>query len=381
MKLLNKIFYRKSYIRINKCWTHNSIYKALDSLEKRHLGVNGPKEEKHLLKQLGLNDLDTFIKKTIPNNILITDKEIENTLDKGLSESELLFRLHKYASKNSLTKSLIGMGYVGTNIPTVIQRNILENPAWYTSYTPYQPEMSQGRLECLINYQTMISDLTELPISNASLLDESTAAGEAMVMAFSILNQKRKTFYVDINAHPQTIAVLELRSSGFGINIVVGKPTKENIEPLKDDIFGVLLQYPDTFGGIHDYTFLSQYIHSLNAHIICATDLLALTLLQSPSQWGADIIVGSSQRFGVPMGFGGPHAAFIACKDIYKRKIPGRIVGISKDRNGKLAYRLALQTREQHIRREKATSNICTSQVLLANMVLFLFKYYIYLFF
>ncbi|KAG5518587.1 hypothetical protein PMAC_002983 [Pneumocystis sp. 'macacae'] len=364
----NKLLYRKLYIRISKCWTHNNIYKALDSLEKRHLGVNGPKEEKHLLKQLGLNDIDTFIKKTIPNNVLITDKKIENTLDKGLSESELLFRLHKYASKNSLIKSLIGMGYVGTNIPTVIQRNILENPAWYTSYTPYQPEISQGRLECLINYQTMISDLTELPISNASLLDESTAAGEAMVMAFSILNQKRKTFYVDINAHPQTIAVLELRSSGFGINIVVGEPTKDNIEPLKNDIFGILLQYPDTFGGIRDYTSFSQYIHSLNAQIICATDLLALTLLQSPSQWGADIIIGSSQRFGIPMGFGGPHAAFIACKDVYKRKIPGRIVGITKDRNGKLAYRLALQTREQHIRREKATSNICTSQVLLANM-------------
>lgn len=366
--LTNKIFSRKISIKISKCSAHNSIYKALDSLEQRHLGVNGLKEENHLLKQIGLNDLDTFIKKTIPNDILITDKKIEETLGKGLSESELLCRLQELASKNHCAKSLIGMGYTGTNIPTVIQRNILENPAWYTSYTPYQPEISQGRLECLINYQTIISDLTELPISNASLLDEGTAAAEAMIMAFSILNRKRKTFYVDINTHPQTIAVLESRSSGFGIKIVLGKPTEENIEPLKNDIFGILLQYPDTFGGIHDYTTLSQYIHSFNAHIICVTDLLALTLLESPSHWGANIIVGSSQRFGIPMGFGGPHAAFIACSDIYKRKIPGRIVGISKDRRGKLAYRLALQTREQHIRREKATSNICTSQALLASM-------------
>ncbi|EMR09842.1 glycine dehydrogenase [Pneumocystis murina B123] len=367
-KIINKIFHGKSYIRISKSWTHNSIYKALDCLERRHLGVNGFKEENHLLKQIGLNDLDTFIKKTIPSNILINEKEIEDALGKELSESELVSRLRKLASKNRLIKSLIGMGYVGTNVPSVIQRNILENPAWYTSYTPYQPEISQGRLECLINYQTMISDLTELPISNASLLDEGTAASEAMTMVFSILKQKRKTFYVDINAHPQTIEVLKLRSSGYGINIVIGKPTKEKIEPLKNDIFGILLQYPDTFGGIHDYTSFSQYVHSFNAHIICAVDLLSLTLLQSPSQWGADIIVGSSQRFGIPMGFGGPHAAFIACNDLYKRKIPGRVVGISKDRRGKLAYRLALQTREQHIRREKATSNICTSQVLLAIM-------------
>ncbi|KTW28013.1 glycine dehydrogenase [Pneumocystis carinii B80] len=367
-KIINKIFHGKSYIKISKSWTHSSIYQALDSLERRHLGVNGFKEENCILKQIKLNDLNTFIKKTIPSNILINEKEIEDALGKGFSESELISHLRKLASKNRLIKSLIGMGYVGTNVPAVIQRNILENPAWYTSYTPYQPEISQGRLECLINYQTMISDLTELPISNASLLDEGTAAAEAMAMAFSILKQKRKTFYVDINAHPQTIEVLKLRSSGFGINIVIGKPTKEEIEPLKNDIFGILLQYPDTFGGIHDYTCFSQYVHSFNAHIICAVDLLSLTLLQSPSQWGADIIVGSSQRFGIPMGFGGPHAAFIACNDMYKRKIPGRIVGISKDRRGKLAYRLALQTREQHIRREKATSNICTSQVLLAIM-------------
>ena len=258
------------------------------------------------------------------------------------------------------------MGYYGTYTPAVIQRNILENPGWYTQYTPYQAEISQGRLEALLNYQTMVSDLTGLPLSNASLLDEATAAAEAMVMFFNSTKVNSKsTFLVSSSCHPQTIDVLKTRSEPFNIKLKVIDISDSDFE---DNVFGALLQYPDTNGRIDDYSELCNTAHSKGAYICMATDLLALTLLKTPGEMGADAAVGNAQRFGVPMGYGGPHAAFFTTTEQFKRKIPGRIIGVSKDSHGNQALRMALQTREQHIRREKATSNICTAQVLLAVM-------------
>jgi glycine dehydrogenase len=298
------------------------------------------------------------------------------TSEGGYSESQLIARLREIASENKVYKSYIGCGYSGTRTPEAIKRNILENPGWYTSYTPYQPEISQGRLESLLNFQTMVSDLTGLAFSNASVLDEATAAAEAMTLsvnALPIARQKRakKVFLVSHLCHPQTIAVLESRAQGFNITIEVADVLKnscERVDAIGEDLVGVLAQYPDTYGGVEDYKGLADKVHKLKGTLSVGTDLLALTLLTPPGEFGADVAFGNAQRFGVPFGFGGPHAAFFAVSDAYKRKIPGRIIGLSKDRLGDNAARLALQTREQHIRREKATSNICTAQALLANM-------------
>src|ERR1019366_6680609 len=280
----------------------------------------------------------------------------------ALSESEALDHLKALADKNLVMTSLIGMGYYGTVVPPVIQRNVLENPAWYTAYTPYQPEISQGRLAALLNFQTMIVDLTGLEIANASLLDEATAAAEAMAMARRVTQSRANSFFVDCDCHPQTIAVVQTRAEPLGWNVIVGDPA--DLDPAA--VFGALLQYPGSCGTLVDHGEWIKRLHARDAIAIMAADPLALALLVPPGELGADIAVGSTQRFGVPMGFGGPHAAYIAAKAAYQRALPGRLVGMSIDSRGRSAYRLTLQTREQHIRREKATSNICTAQVLLA---------------
>ncbi|KAI5794461.1 glycine cleavage system P-protein-domain-containing protein [Peziza echinospora] len=327
-----------------------------------------------MLAELKYDTLDAFVRDVLPPNIL-TARNLSVSPEHGYTESELLEKLKKIAQKNrSDIKSFIGCGYYGTRTPNVILRNILECPEWYTSYTPYQPEISQGRLESLLNFQTVVTDLTGMSIANASVLDEATAASEAMTMSWSTLpvsRQKRedKTFFVDRKVHPQTIASLYSRAEGFGIKIQVGDALDlPSVEKLGDSLVGVLVQYPATDGSVNDYTSVADAAHKLGAPLSVATDLLALTLLKPPGEWGADIVVGNSQRFGVPLGYGGPHAAFFATSEKFKRKIPGRLIGVSKDRLGDRALRLALQTREQHIRREKATSNICTAQALLANM-------------
>ena len=284
-------------------------------------------------------------------------------LPAALSEAEALAALRQLADRNEVFTSLIGMGYSGTVTPGVILRNVLENPAWYTAYTPYQPEISQGRLEVLLNYQTMVADLTGMDLANASLLDEATAAAEAMAMARRLAPKAGSTFFVDRDCHPQTIAVVETRARPLGIDVVVGDPVDDL--PF-DGLFGALLQYPGSSGALRDDTEIVERVHAQDALVTVATDLLALCLLRPPGEIGADIVVGSAQRFGVPLGYGGPHAAFLACRDAHKRTLPGRLVGVSVDSEGRPALRLALQTREQHIRREKATSNICTAQVLLA---------------
>ena len=305
-----------------------------------------------------------LIERVIPSNIL--SKIDEDLVDVNLSEDEVLFKLKDYANKNTLYKSFIGMGYYGTIIPNVIKRNIFENPGWYTQYTPYQAEISQGRLEALLNFQTLISSSTDLPIANASLLDEGTAAAEAMTMFFNATKSKdRKTFLVSKNCHPQTIDVLKTRSEPLDILLVI-QDEKELV--FDGTEFGMLLQYPHTDGNLCDYTELINEAKNKNIYTCLATDLLALSILKTPGEMNADAAVGNAQRFGVPLGYGGPHAAFFATTDEFRRKIPGRIIGVSNDSHGNRALRMALQTREQHIRREKATSNICTSQVLLAIM-------------
>ncbi|KAG1469912.1 hypothetical protein G6F56_002983 [Rhizopus delemar] len=336
----------------------------LDTFPRRHIGSEG-KEVQTMLKQLGVKDIDEMLGKTIPPAIR-SPKPL--AIGQGVPERQLLARLKQIASQNKLHRSYIGQGYTDTVVPNVILRNILENPAWYTQYTPYQPEISQGRLESLLNYQTMVTDLTGLPIANASLLDEGTAAAEAVLMCWQASRRKKNLFVVDENCHPQTIACLKSRAEAFNIQILVADTLHYHFEEHKKDLCGVLLQYPNTRGSVKDYEALTTSIHAAGGQVAVATDLMALTLLKSPGEWGADIAFGNSQRFGVPLGFGGPHAAFFACKDEHKRRMPGRLIGVSKDADGNNAYRLALQTREQHIRREKATSNICTAQALLANM-------------
>ncbi|MEM1117936.1 MAG: aminomethyl-transferring glycine dehydrogenase, partial [Bacteroidota bacterium] len=288
-------------------------------------------------------------------------------------EHELLAELQELADLNTPARSYLGMGYHGTLTPPVIQRNVLENPGWYTQYTPYQAEIAQGRLEALLNFQTVVSDLTGLPVANASLLDEGTAAAEAMSLFAGAHRGKRSTFFVDARCHPQTIAVVRMRAEPVGIEVVVGDAPA--FEP-GDDTIGALVQYPTTDGEIVDYGAFTEAVHAAGGYVAAATDLLALTLIEAPGTWGADVALGSSQRFGVPMGFGGPHAAFFATTEKHARKIPGRIIGVSQDRHGDTALRMALQTREQHIRREKATSNICTAQVLLANIAGFYAVYH-----
>lgn len=360
------------------------LFATLDTFPRRHIGPSQDATNS-MLKALDppVKSLDEFVKEVLPANILSNkDIRIEGPFgvkENGYSESQLIARLRKIASGNKPMRSYIGCGYAGTRVPEVIKRNVLEGPGWYTSYTPYQPEISQGRLESLLNFQTLVTDLTALAIANASVLDEPTAAAEAMTLSLNALppaRQKRsnKTFVVSHLCHPQTIAVLRSRAEGLGINIRVtdvelDKDTLAN--EIGDDLIGLLVQYPDTEGGVEDFASLADIVHGLGATFSVATDLLALTILKPPGEFGADIAFGNAQRLGVPFGYGGPHAAFFACSDKYKRKIPGRLIGVSKDRLGDKAMRLALQTREQHIRREKATSNICTAQALLANMSAF----------
>lgn len=327
----------------------------------RHIGPDAAQQQK-MLDTLGFHNQEEFIGCIVPQDI---QRQTPMHFAPALSEHDALKALRSLAEKNQQYRSFIGQGYYPCLVPAVIQRNVLENPAWYTSYTPYQPEISQGRLEALLNFQTMVSDLTAMDIANASLLDEATAAAEAMLLAKRQSRAKSRRFLVDRALHPQTIDVLRTRAMPQNIEIVLADCANDCPE---DDYFGILVQYPDTYGRICDYRHLVETAHSKQAVVVVATDLLALTLLTPPGEWGADIVIGNSQRFGVPMGFGGPHAAFMATRDSFKRAMPGRLVGVSQDSRGKPAYRLALQTREQHIRREKATSNVCTAQALLAVM-------------
>jgi len=332
---------------------------AATTFVRRHIGPS-PRDVAAMLETVGAKSLEALMSETLPRSI-----RQKTPLDLGaaLSETEALTHMKELAAQNRTFTSLIGQGYSGTILPAVIQRNILENPAWYTAYTPYQPEISQGRLEALFNFQTMTSDLTGLDVANASLLDEATAAAEAMTLAERSAQAKAKCFFVDSETHPQTLAVLRPRAEPLGIQLLVGDPLAD-LESA--DVFGALLQYPGTSGAVRDLKPAVAKLHNKGALAVVAADLLGLALLASPGELGADIAIGSAQRFGVPMGYGGPHAAYMAVRDALKRSLPGRIVGLSVDSRGQPAYRLALQTREQHIRREKATSNICTAQVLLA---------------
>ncbi|MDZ4391976.1 aminomethyl-transferring glycine dehydrogenase [Cypionkella sp.] len=334
-------------------------YDPYDFANRRHIGPS-PSEMDEMLKAVGVTSLDALIDETVPASI----RQSTPLGWAPLSEHDLLARMRAVAGRNKVMTSLIGQGYYGTVTPPAIQRNILENPAWYTAYTPYQPEIAQGRLEALLNYQTMVADLTGLPVANASLLDEATAAAEAMTMAERVAKSKAKAFFVDEHCHPQTIGVIETRAKALGIEVIIGDPDAMQAS----DVFGAIFQYPGTWGHVRDLSPWIEALHAAKAVAVVATDLLALCMLREPGAMGADIAVGSSQRFGVPMGYGGPHAAFFACKDEHKRQMPGRIVGVSIDSRGNKAYRLSLQTREQHIRREKATSNVCTAQALLAVM-------------
>lgn len=336
------------------CWKDQFIH--------RHIGPNQA-DKINMLHHLGLHDVETLIDKSVPHNIRLKESLKEK---KALGEQEALKLLRTIAEKNKVYKSWIGMGYSNCVTPAVIQRNLLENPGWYTQYTPYQPEISQGRLQSLLNFQTMISDITGLPVANASLLDEATAAAEAMALSHGVKNKDgSKAFFISDLCHPQVIEVVKGRAEAWGINVILGDYEKFQFDTA---VFGILLSYPNTDGSIHDFQNLIAEAHKHDALVTLSCDLLSLCLLKAPGEIGADIAVGNSQRFGVPLGFGGPHAGFFATIEALKRKVPGRIVGISKDVHGDSAYRLALQTREQHIRREKATSNICTAQALLANM-------------
>ncbi|MBR0696333.1 aminomethyl-transferring glycine dehydrogenase [Bradyrhizobium lablabi] len=332
---------------------------AATDFARRHIGPS-PRDIDAMLETVGAQSLQTLMSETLPPSIR---QRAPLDLGRALSETEALAHMTELAARNQVFTSLIGQGYSGTILPAVIQRNILENPAWYTAYTPYQPEISQGRLEALFNFQTMICDLTGLDVANASLLDEATAAAEAMALAERHSQVTAQAFFVDKEVHPQTLAVMRTRAEPLGWTLIVGDPLTDLD---KADVLGALLQYPGTSGAVRDLRPAIESLHAKGALAIVAADLLALTLLTSPGELGADIAVGSAQRFGVPMGYGGPHAAYMAVRDALKRSLPGRIVGLSVDSRGLPAYRLALQTREQHIRREKATSNICTAQVLLA---------------
>jgi len=342
------------------------ILSPSDTFVHRHIGPTDA-DIQEMLATLGFHSLDALIDATVPADIRL---RAPLALGPHRGEHDVLAELRALHDRNTMFRSFLGMGYYDCPTPPVIQRNILENPGWYTQYTPYQPEIAQGRLEALLNFQTMVADLTGLPLANASMLDEGTAAAEAMTMCHRIVNREtdheKNGFFVADNCHPQTIAILKTRAEPLGITLRIG-PAEKAVAAAQD-LFGVLLQYPATDGSIHDHRHLIELAHAGGARVVVATDLLALTLLKPPGEFGADIAVGSSQRFGVPLGFGGPHAAFLSTKDEYVRQMPGRLVGVSKDAAGKPAYRLALQTREQHIRREKATSNICTAQVLLAVM-------------
>ena len=337
-----------------------TTYQAYDFANRRHIGPS-PGEMDEMLKAIGFDSLDALIDATVPPAIRSKDP-----LDwrAPMSERDVFFHMKRIAGKNKVLTSLIGQGYYGTTTPAPILRNILENPAWYTAYTPYQPEISQGRLEALLNFQTMVSDLTGLEVANASLLDEATAAAEAMAMAHRGSRSKTNNaaFFVDRNCHPQTVAVIRTRAEPLGIDVIEADP--DEVDP--GAVFGAIFQYPGTYGHVRDFTDQIAALHDHKGIAVVAADILALSLLKSPGEMGADIAIGSTQRFGVPMGYGGPHAAYMATTDKLKRTMPGRIIGVSIDSRGNKAYRLALQTREQHIRREKANSNVCTAQALLA---------------
>src|SRR6266550_1726637 len=332
-----------------------------NSFARRHIGPN-EEELRVMLREVGFKDLDSLVEAAVPRNIRL-DRDLN--LPEAKSEMEALAELRAISRKNKLPRSFIGCGYSDCITPPVIQRNILENPGWYTAYTPYQAELAQGRLEALLNFQTMVTDLSALDIANASLLDEATAAAEAMALCYHAATGRdsRNRFFVADNCHPQTIAVVRTRAKPLGIEIVTGDFSDFEFD---DTVFGALVQYPATDGVIYDYEKFAKAAHEIGALLVIAADILALTLLKPPGEFEADVAVGSTQRFGVPLGFGGPHAAYIATRDQFKRHLPGRLVGVSHDAEGRPAYRLALQTREQHIRRDKATSNICTAQVLLA---------------
>jgi glycine dehydrogenase len=328
----------------------------------RHVGPDDA-EVAAMLAEIGVGSLDELVAKSLPAAIRLKQPLV---LPAPLSEEQALAELARKAGKNKLFRSFIGMGYSDCHTPAVILRNVLENPGWYTQYTPYQAEIAQGRLEALINFQTMVCDLTALPLANASLLDEATAAAEAMALCRALARPGKDGFFVAEDCHPQTIAVVETRAEPLGVKVHVGP--LDAVDFAGQGLFGVLVQYPATDGTLRDLRPLAERAHAEGALVAAATDLLALTLLTPPGEMGVDIALGSAQRFGVPLGYGGPHAAFFALREEHKRHLPGRLVGVSKDAEGRTAYRLALQTREQHIRRDKATSNICTAQVLLAVM-------------
>ncbi len=338
----------------------------MQNFASRHLGPRAT-DVAHMLNTIGVSSIDALIEKTVPAAIRLNRAL---NIAPAMSEADYLRHIQDLAAMNEVRRNFIGLGYSQTLTPTVILRNILENPGWYTAYTPYQAEIAQGRLEALLNFQTMVSDLTALPIANASLLDEATSAAEAMIMFFHSRSREKESnqanlFFVDAEIYPQTMSVLRGRARHLGIELVVGK---YNEHTFTSDYFGALVQYPNQSGEIHEYKEFAANAHQVGAYVAAATDLMALTLITPPGEWGADVAFGNSQRFGVPMGFGGPHAAFFCATEEFKRNMPGRIIGVSKDRHGNLGLRMSLQTREQHIRREKATSNICTAQALLAVM-------------
>ena len=333
-----------------------------DTFDERHLGPDAADVDA-MLDALDVESLDALVDAAIPDSIR-TDEPLD--LPPALTEQQVLDAAAARGEKNDSWRSFIGMGYHGTHTPPVIQRNILENPAWYTQYTPYQAEIAQGRLEALLNFQDMTIDLTGMEIANASLLDEATAAAEAMMMLNRVDRRSdASTFYVAEDCHPQTIEVVKGRAEPIGVDVIVEAP--ENFV-FGEDTYGCLLQYPTTDGAVHDYRAVAERAHDADAYVAVAADLLSLTLLEAPGEWGADAVVGSTQRFGVPMGYGGPHAAYFATRERFQRQVPGRMIGVTKDADGEMALRMALQTREQHIRRGRATSNICTAQVLLAVM-------------
>src|SRR5690554_5794375 len=334
------------------------------TFETRH---NGPSEEEVsiMLKKINASSLEELIDQTIPKSIRLSKPMV---LPRAKSEAKFLRDFRVLAKKNKIFKSFIGLGYYDTIVPPVILRNVLENPAWYTAYTPYQAEIAQGRLEALINFQTLVSDLTGMDIANASLLDEGTAAAEAISLLYDKRKGKKRkeahTFFVSEHCHPQTISVIQARTEPLDIELIIDSP--DSVDLTDPNLFGILLQYPDTTGHVRDLTDLITAAHENDVYVAAAADLMSLALLTPPGDMGADVVVGTTQRFGIPMGYGGPHAAYFATREEFKRQIPGRIIGASVDTEGNPAYRMALQTREQHIRREKATSNICTAQVLLA---------------
>ncbi|MGB1310124.1 MAG: aminomethyl-transferring glycine dehydrogenase subunit GcvPA, partial [Leucothrix sp.] len=343
------------------------VSQTLTTLEQRDDFItrhNGPDESEinRMLDTIGADSVDELVRQTVPAKILL-DEPL--ALSDACTEQESLSYLKALAEQNTVATSYIGMGYYDTIVPPVILRNVLENPGWYTAYTPYQPEISQGRLEALLNYQQMVTDLTGMDIANASLLDEATAAAEAMALCKRSNRIKSDKFFVDQLVHPQTLDVLKTRAHYFGYELVIGDAASELAE---NEVFGVMVQYPDTTGAINDIESIITQAHEQKALVCVGADLMSLLLLKAPGEMGADVVFGSAQRFGVPMGFGGPHAAFFAVRDKFKRTMPGRLIGVSVDKKGDTALRMALQTREQHIRRDKATSNICTAQALLANM-------------